>query len=136
MKLAIPHWQSRVSPVCDEARRFLVVEIVDNLEVRRDEFEMMPSGSDPVGRASQLRQWGVTTLICGAISRTLEVVLQGAGIQVIPKVCGCVEEVLQTFRAGALDQERYGLPGCARRQQRRRAGPGCARRGKRPKDDP
>ena len=119
MKIAIPHWQSRVSPVCDEARHFLVVHVKDDQEVSRSELEMTPAGNDLVGRAAQLLDLGITTVICGAISRGLETMLTGVGIQVISQVCGNVEDVLQAFRTGGLEQDRFALPGCARRRRRR-----------------
>jgi predicted Fe-Mo cluster-binding NifX family protein len=128
MKIAIPHWQSRISPVCDEARHFLVVCITDNQEVSRSELEVTLPGTDLVGRAAQLLDAGVSMVICGAISQALETMLLGVGIQVIPQVCGNVEDVLQAFRTGVLEQDRFALPGCARRRRRRqRDGQQCRR---------
>jgi predicted Fe-Mo cluster-binding NifX family protein len=125
MKIAIPHWQSCVSPVCDEARHFLVVQVLDDQEVDRSEVEVPLPGSDLVGRAAQLRDRGVEEVICGAISQSLEAVLQGVGIKVIAQICGSVEEVLQAYRTGCLDQERFILPGCNRRRHRRRRDGRC-----------
>ena len=127
MKIAIPHWQSRVSPVCDEARHFLVVHVTDDLEVSRSQFEMTLPGTDLIGRATQLLDWGVNTVICGAISQGLDTMLLGVGIEVIAQVCGNVEDVLQAFQRGMLEQDRFALPGCARRRRRgQRDGP-CRR---------
>lgn len=120
MKIAIPHWQSRVSPVCDEARHFLVVHVADGVEVSRSEWELTLPGSDPLGRAARLLDIGVNTVICAAISQALESMLLGIGIRVIPQVCGNVEEVLQAYCAGTLDQDRFHMPGCGRRQRHRR----------------
>jgi predicted Fe-Mo cluster-binding NifX family protein len=122
MKIAIPHWQSRVSPVCDEARLFLVVQLIDGREVARSELALAPPGNDLIGRVAQLRRWGVDVVICGAVSQELETVLQGAGIQVVARVCGDVEEVLQAYQTGRLDQQRFLLPGCVRRRCRRAQG--------------
>jgi predicted Fe-Mo cluster-binding NifX family protein len=127
MKIAIPHWQSRVSPVCDEARLFLIVHFTDGREVARSELELALPGNDLIGRVAQLRQWDVDAVICGAVSQELETVLRGAGIQVFARVCGDVEEVLQAYRTGGLDQERFLLPGCARYRRRRRAKGRCGR---------
>jgi len=127
MKIAIPHWQARVSPVCDEARNFLVVDVRDDREVGRSQFEMTAPGSDLAGRATQLLDWGVNTVICGAISKELEAMLQGVGIEVISHVCGNVEEVLQAFWTGGLEQDRFALPGCVRRRHRRQQNGKCRR---------
>lgn len=127
MKIAIPHWQSRVSPVCDEALRFLVVEMADGQELGRKEFEMRAPGIDMAERAARLLDWGVDTLICGAVSCALETLLQGVGIQVIPQVCGDIEEVLRAFHTGTLEQDRFTLPGCGGRKRRRRRAGACRR---------
>lgn len=127
MKIAIPHWQARVSPVCDEARNFLVVDAAGDQEARRSEFEMTPPGTDLVGRATQLLDWGVKTVICGAISQELETMLLGVGIDVISQVCGNVEDVLQAFWTGRLEQDCFALPGCVRRRRRRQRNGKCRR---------
>ena len=127
MKIAIPHWQARVSPVCDEARHFLVVHVTDDLEVSRSQFEMTLPGTDLVGRAAQLLDVGVNMVICGAISKGLETMLLGVGVDVISQVCGNVEDVLQAFRTGTLEQDRFALPGCARRKRRRQRDGQCRR---------
>lgn len=127
MKIAIPHWQSRISPVCDEARHFLVVHVTNDQEVRRSELEVTLPGTDLVGRAAQLLDVGVNTLICGAISKALETMLLGVGIDVISQICGNVEDVLQAFRTGKLAQDRFALPGCARRRHRRQRNGQCWR---------
>ena len=127
MKIAIPHWQARVSPVCDEARHFLVVHVTDDLEVSRSQFEMTLPGTDLIGRATQLLDWGVNTVICGALSKGLETMLLGVGIEVISQVCGNVEDVLQAFRTGTLEQDRFALPGYVRRRRRRQRDEQCRR---------
>jgi predicted Fe-Mo cluster-binding NifX family protein len=125
MKIAIPYWQSRVSPVCDEARHFLIVQLADEGEVRRSEFEMTLPGTDLVGRTSRLLDLEVDTLICGAISQPLETMLRGVGIRVISQVCGNLEEILQAFQTGALEHARFALPGCPRRKRRRQRDGRC-----------
>jgi len=127
MKIAIPHWQSRISPVCDEARHFLVVNVTNDQEVSRSELEMTLPGTDLVGRAAQLLDAGVKTVICGAISKALETMLLGVGIEVVAQVCGNVEDVLQAFQTGKLEQDRFALPGCARRRHRRHRNGQCWR---------
>ena len=127
MKIAIPHWQSRVSPVCDEARQFLVVHIRDRQEVGRSEVPVALPGTDLLGRAAQLLDLGVQTVICGAISKGFETVLVGVGIQVVSQVCGEVEDVVQAFQTGTLEQDRFALPGCGRRRRRRQRDGGCRR---------
>jgi len=109
MKVAIPQWQGRVSPVFDVADRALVVDVVESRERRR---EVMPiAGEGPVERAKWLRAPGVEVLICSAISRPMEMTLVSSGIRVVSGVCGGVEEVLQAYLCDQLDRAEFRLPG-------------------------
>jgi predicted Fe-Mo cluster-binding NifX family protein len=116
MKIAIPHWQGRLSPVFDVCGRLLVVETDGRQEIGRGDVAI--TGVDPLDRVLQLSALGIDVLICGAISRYLEAAVAAAGIRVLAEVCGPVEAVL----AGFLDRGRtascHRMPGCRRRQRR------------------
>jgi predicted Fe-Mo cluster-binding NifX family protein len=118
MKVAIPHWQGRVSPVFDVAGSVLVVELGDGIErARRDvAFDV----EDPRGRSARLMETGANVLVCGAISRPLEMAISTAGIEVIPQICGDVECVLAAFIDGRLRQGGFLMPGCCGRRGGRR----------------
>jgi predicted Fe-Mo cluster-binding NifX family protein len=125
MKIAIPNWQGRISPVFDEATRLVLVETGQGREVRR-EIQTLTC-FDPWGRAREILLLGAQVLICGAISRPLEMALHGAGITVIARTCGPVEEVLAAFMSGQVESEAYRMPGCGSRRGsrlRRRQGRG------------
>ncbi|MBN2577794.1 MAG: NifB/NifX family molybdenum-iron cluster-binding protein [Pirellulales bacterium] len=130
MNLAIPIWQGRVSPVFDVAEQLLLVEMDGDAE-RSRRTEILPQESAEC-RARRIAGLGVTTLVCGAVSRPLESLLWAQGIEVLPRVCGDVEDVLQAYRVGALQEERFAMPGCCgrlRRRQRCRYRRGGRRRG-------
>jgi predicted Fe-Mo cluster-binding NifX family protein len=114
MKIAIPYWQGRISPVFDEATRLVLVETGHGREVRRETQTL--TCFDPWERAREIRLLGTQVLICGAISRPLEMALHGAGITVIARICGPVEEVLAAFVNGRLENDAYRMPGCGRRR--------------------
>jgi predicted Fe-Mo cluster-binding NifX family protein len=63
-------------------------------------------------RAKQLIRLGANVLICGAISRPLEIALIAGGIEVISFTCGSVEDVLKAFLSGRLNQHVFLMPGC------------------------
>jgi len=130
MKVAIPHWQGRVSPVFDVARNLLLVEVQNGGEVRREDTALPPT--KPLARANQISQLGTNVLICGAISWPLEAALGSAGVQVIAQTCGPVEEVLAAFLKGQLMDRAFLMPGCRGRRGRFRArhGGGRARQGR------
>jgi predicted Fe-Mo cluster-binding NifX family protein len=109
MKVAIPVSSGRVSTAFDFARRVLVIECQNGLEVRR--HELILEEEIPLNRARRLAALGVGVLICGAISRSLAEHLAGSGIEIIPFVSGRVEEVLAAYLAGELESAQFLMPG-------------------------
>ena len=116
MKVAIPTWTGRVSPVFDVAKRLLVVKLEGNGEVSRKEAPI--EETHLVARAKRVTQLGVDVLICGAISMPLEAMLVSAGVRVIPRTCGMVEDVIRAFASGQLTDETFLMPGCCGRRRR------------------
>ena len=122
MKLAISVCEDRVSNVFDFAQKAMVVELCDGREL--DRVEVAVSGQGPT-RMARLRQLGVDTLICGAISRPLASAASVSGIRLLPYVTGSLDEVIEAYRKGKLDAKRFVQPGCwqgARTGFRRRGG--------------
>jgi predicted Fe-Mo cluster-binding NifX family protein len=120
MKVAIPIWNSRVSPVLDAAGQLLVVQIENGTEQTRQTIGL--ATVHPGWRAHFIAEMGVDTLICGALSRHLERLLTATGITVCPWISGEVEEVLSAFGRGKLNDESFSMPGYCRR-----GGPGRRR---------
>jgi len=115
MKIAIPHWQNRISPVFDAAKHLSLITVQDGKETARKQLVL--SSYDFWHRAVRLSHCGVGIVICGAISHSLETVLLSAGIRVIGFVYGRVEDVTQAFLYGRLDDAGFRMPGCGRRLQ-------------------
>ena len=104
MKIAIPIWQGRISPVFDVASQVLIVEVVDGQEKNRAQASL--STEDPLERAKLLAILGVELLICSRVSKTVEMALASQGIKVLQNISGEVEEVLKAYIDGNLDQEK------------------------------
>jgi len=118
MKIAIPHWQGRVSPVFDVSDGLLLIDVKDGGEVRREGMVLVHS--DPFARAKEVADLGTKALLCGAVSHVLERALVGAGVEVFGFICGDLEAVLEAFLRGQLDDDRFLMPGsCARRRRRK-----------------
>ena len=120
MRVAIPLWQGRISPVFDEASRILLVDISNkHEEQRREEFLIV---QNPFERAKLLPKLGVDILICGMISQTQQTAIASAGIRIIPHICGSMEEVIAAFLDGRIDNGGLRMPGCRseKRQRNRR----------------
>jgi predicted Fe-Mo cluster-binding NifX family protein len=118
MRIAIPTWQGRVSPVFDTAQRLLVVELHNGDETGRTEQDL--GRLFPPQRAVRLKELGVDVLICGAISRPLAGVIAASGIELVPFVSGECPDVLTAYLGGELAQPRFMMPGCCGRGMRRR----------------
>ena len=66
IKLALPHWQGRVSPVFDVARQVILAEVSAGAFLRRGNLVL--GAEDPHCRSVLLASAGVEVVICGAIS--------------------------------------------------------------------
>jgi len=110
MRVAIPVWQGRVSPVFDEASRILLVDISQSKEQQRKE-EYLPD-QNPLDRARLLPRLGVDLLVCGMISRKQQAAISSAGIRIIPCICGSMEEVIAALLEDRVDCKELRMPGC------------------------
>jgi len=122
MKLAIPNWEGRVSNVFDFAHKAVIVELSDAKELARLEVALSRQGPASVVK---LRQLGVDTLICGAISRVSASWASACGIRLFSYVTGGIDEVIEAFKNEQLGSERFVLPGrwpSVQRPLRHRAG--------------
>jgi predicted Fe-Mo cluster-binding NifX family protein len=113
MKVAIPTWDGRVSPVMDTARHLLVTEFADGSEVSR-ETVIIPQANIS-SRVSFLTDLGIDVLICGAISHQFEHMLAASGIEPYPWFRGNVDEIIAAYFDGVLQNDSFLLPGCRRR---------------------
>jgi predicted Fe-Mo cluster-binding NifX family protein len=105
MKVAIAHWQNRISPVLDEAERFILIDVEDGREVHRESLRL--AGRDPFGRTRELSELGVDVLLCGAVSLGLEKTLIAAGIRVLGFLAGELKSVIAAYLEGKLDDGRH-----------------------------
>ena len=110
MRIAVPYWQGRVSPVFDVARTILIVDVQNGLELKRDKIPLVEK--DPLARSKRVSQLGVDVLICCAISRLSEIILSSLGVKVIAHICGPVEDVIKAFLSDRLTENSFLMPGC------------------------
>jgi predicted Fe-Mo cluster-binding NifX family protein len=128
MNIAIPIWNHRVSPVFDTAANVVVFADGDGSAAPGTEYGL--AGADFFSRAHRMQELNIDVLICGAISKPLEDEIRRRGIEVIPHICGCVEDVFQAFQTGQLNQQQFMMPGCCGKRRRfQRRGCGQKRRG-------
>jgi predicted Fe-Mo cluster-binding NifX family protein len=109
MMIAIPIMRGRVAPVLNWCSRTLIFPVNPEGGSAR---ELWTPELGPAERLQLLREHGVQTLICGALSADLENWAVGLGVKVIPGVAGDIEEVIKAYRQNRLDQPEFWLPGC------------------------
>jgi predicted Fe-Mo cluster-binding NifX family protein len=124
-KVAIPIWQDRISPVLDTATNFLILVTENGREIKREAIRL--PGSSVVDRLRQLIELGVSSVLCGAVSRPFHTLISQAGIAVYPWFTGDVTDVFQAYLNGTLNGDRYRLPGCGRGRRHRGQGRGPGR---------
>jgi predicted Fe-Mo cluster-binding NifX family protein len=105
MKVAVPVWNGRVSPVFDVAEHFCVLDVHDGVIKARSDQDIHNDS-----RVVTLWKLGVDVVICGAVSNQLEAALWVAGIEVIPEICGPVDMVIHAFFRGELAEGDYFSP--------------------------
>ncbi len=129
MRVGIPIWNGRVSPVLDTAERVVVVDTEAQTGELREEVALEPLRL-PL-RAARIAELRLDLLVCGAVSRPLAEMLAAAGVRLEPWISGEVEDVLGALTAGQLDRPRYRMPGCCGgRGQGRGRGRGRTHRGR------
>jgi predicted Fe-Mo cluster-binding NifX family protein len=110
MKIAIPTWQGRISPVFDSATLLLVVELADGAEVGRSEERL--TEVLPPQRVARLKELGVDVLVCGAVSRPLAEMITASGIALVPFISGEADVVLGAYLSNKLPSPQFVMPGC------------------------
>jgi len=114
MKAAFSAADARIAPVFDAARQVIVVDADSGRAVAEAEATL-PDGL-PIQKVMGLRDLGVGTLVCGAISWPLHAMVTASGIRVIPFVAGAVSEVVQAWLSGTVERRSFAMPGCGRRR--------------------
>jgi predicted Fe-Mo cluster-binding NifX family protein len=112
MRVAIPVWNDRVSPVFDVSRSLRVFDIHDGAVVSASNRRLKGES-----RALALLKLGVDLVICAAISTSLESTLWVSGIEVLPGICGSAEEIVEAFAGGDRTLAEFRSPGNARKQR-------------------
>ena len=112
MRIAIPIWNEKISPVLDTASRLLIVDLEGQNEASR--FEIYLDEQDLSRRCFRIQGMNINILICGAISHPFARMLIASGIDVIPEISGRAEEVLSAYLQGDLFNSRFLMPGSIR----------------------
>ena len=109
MRIAVPIWEDKVSPVLDTASKLLIIESETQKEVSRFEANLLEQEISQ--RCSFIRGLELDVLICGAVSRQFREMLKACGIKIISGISGPAEDVLDAYLQGALLHSGFFMPG-------------------------
>jgi predicted Fe-Mo cluster-binding NifX family protein len=108
-RIAIPTFQSHISPVLDACRDLIIVDLAGERVVRRTTVSL--GDITHLERASAISRRGVQKIICAGVSKWMLACLVNRGMHVISGVTGEVEQIIAGYQKGLLDQDRFRMPG-------------------------
>jgi predicted Fe-Mo cluster-binding NifX family protein len=108
--IALPVMRGRVAPVLNWCTRMQIFPIEPSQEGGGQELILLHL--EAAQRLQFLRETGVSTLICGALSADLLQYARHLGLTVVSGVSGEVHEVVQSYWQNTLDHPKFWLPGC------------------------
>lgn len=123
MRVAIPYWENRISPVMDTAENFLFVDIQNGKRVKDTRKNL--GEKSPFEKVEHFKKHSVNWLLCGAISDYYYNLFSAKRIKIIPWLRGDIDHVLEAFVCNNLFEPGFIMPGCkgfGRRMRRRRGG--------------
>lgn len=121
MKIALPVWEGKISPVLDTACRIVIFDVEGRKATLKDEAHLQ--GIDSIRKCARIKELDVDLLICGAVSRHFGMMLADSGVKIIPWIAGAADEVLEAFMNGRLFNTRYIMPGCRMKGRNNCGGP-------------
>jgi predicted Fe-Mo cluster-binding NifX family protein len=108
-RIAIPVFESRVSPVLDSCRRILVVDIEGECEIRRQEIVLEKMSLHE--RLEVITRWGIKKIICAGVSEIMCKFIAGKKIALISGIAGELENIIEAYICNCLDDPCYLMPG-------------------------
>lgn len=99
----------RVSPVLDTCTRLCVLESDGKHKTAHRAIPMKRASI--LERAAEIQKLGIGVIICGAVSDHLYNLLREAGIDLVCGITGEIDDVIDAYRKGTLDQGRFRMPG-------------------------
>jgi predicted Fe-Mo cluster-binding NifX family protein len=101
MKIAIPVFDTKISPRFDSTQEFILLEVEQSRVIEREHLNT--KGWPLAAKVKQLVESGVDTLICGGIDRESMQHLSFNGLKVYSWVTGEVEDAITCFLDNGLE---------------------------------
>lgn len=113
MRIAVPVWRDMISPVLDTAVTMRIYTVENGVPVMQGEepFDTVhDTRADSIAKAAD-------TLICGALSQTLEQELKDRHVTIHSWVMGNCDCVVSCFAKGHIGNGDFSMPGCRKNRR-------------------
>ena len=108
-RVAIPVFESRVSPVLDSCQRMVVVDIEEGCEIRRQELNLDKMSIHE--RIEVMVRWGIRKIICAGVSDVMCRFLASKNITLVSGIAGELERIINAYICNRLDDACFMMPG-------------------------
>ena len=108
-RTAVPVFLGRVSPVLDTCTQLLLLDSTGKTETVPTTIPM--KGSSIFERAREIQRLGIGVIICGAVGDFFYNLLREAEIDLVCGITGDIDEVIEAYRNGTLEQPQFRMPG-------------------------
>jgi predicted Fe-Mo cluster-binding NifX family protein len=129
--IAVPVFQNRISPLMDVSNRYIIYE-TEGGEIKQKIDISLNAEGEPQ-RVEKLKDIGVNTIICGAVSGYVAHIIGEKGMRLLPMIYGPIDEVIDRYLDNSLSSYCPKPEGCVHRKRKSRKG--CARRAIRERND-
>jgi predicted Fe-Mo cluster-binding NifX family protein len=109
MRIAIPIWEDKISPVLDTASKLLIID--KDSKKKSSRFEVNLFEQNMSRRGYFIRKLEPDVLICGAVSQQFSRMLKTSGIKIISGISGPTNEVIDAYLQGGLLHSGFFMPG-------------------------
>lgn len=109
IRIAVPIFHKRVSPILDNCTRLLILDLAEGREINRQ--EILLEKFSIVERFSLIQKMSVNVVICCAVSEEMDRMIQGTDIRLICGIVGDVDKVLDAYQSDGLNDAAFHMPG-------------------------
>lgn len=112
MKVLITVWNGRISPVFDVAKEGLLINVENGEVVSKSSVSIIYGTC--MHKVDFIISEKIDVVICGAVSRRVEMELISKGVVVHSFISGYVDEVITGLIENRLYGLKFAMPGCGR----------------------
>ncbi|MBF0450833.1 MAG: hypothetical protein HQK75_09040 [Candidatus Magnetomorum sp.] len=110
MRVAFSILNGRIAPVFDSSKYLIILDLKNDSIAKCMEYAFLNDNLYQIVRTTMVLK--INTLVCGAISKRLRIILNTMGIKTIPFISGDIKTIIQGFIDHELNHPDFLMPGC------------------------